>query len=172
VDVFEERLNKMDTTDLEANREKSEAVAVRQEVPNKEAEVETILALEDRYGDRRLTVGRRGRPEKWAQGDGGSRQKLAPARGRLTHRAIPALRKGRSRRGPGKTTGNGIRGRSERQQLPLGWKESFYEALGQTIELETAKRRVGSFMKIRKTSVKTLWRSRSLPKPKKKLQTA
>jgi hypothetical protein len=31
VDVFEERLNKMDTTDLKANREKSEAMAVHHE---------------------------------------------------------------------------------------------------------------------------------------------
>jgi hypothetical protein len=36
-DVFEERLNKMDTTDLEANRDKSEAVAVHEE-----DEVETV----------------------------------------------------------------------------------------------------------------------------------
>jgi hypothetical protein len=36
VDVFEERLHKMDTTDLEANREKSEAVVVQQDVPNQD----------------------------------------------------------------------------------------------------------------------------------------
>jgi hypothetical protein len=34
VDVFEERLDKMDTTNLEANRGKLEIVEVHQEVPN------------------------------------------------------------------------------------------------------------------------------------------
>jgi hypothetical protein len=33
VDVFEERFNKMNTTDLEANREKSGAVAEQQDAP-------------------------------------------------------------------------------------------------------------------------------------------
>jgi hypothetical protein len=37
----------MDTTDLEANREKSEAMAVHPEVPKEEAAVETIRAQED-----------------------------------------------------------------------------------------------------------------------------
>jgi hypothetical protein len=45
-DVFEKGLEKMDTMDLEANQEKSDAVAEHQEVP-KEATVETIRALED-----------------------------------------------------------------------------------------------------------------------------
>jgi succinate dehydrogenase hydrophobic anchor subunit len=47
VGVFEERLDKIDTTDLEADREKSETVAVHQEVHNAEAAVETIGALWD-----------------------------------------------------------------------------------------------------------------------------
>jgi hypothetical protein len=45
--VFKERLDKMNTTDLEANQEKSNAVAEHQEVPKEEAAVETIRALED-----------------------------------------------------------------------------------------------------------------------------
>jgi hypothetical protein len=44
VDVFEERLNKMDTTGLEDNREKSETVVEHQEAP-KEAAVEIIGTL-------------------------------------------------------------------------------------------------------------------------------
>jgi hypothetical protein len=36
VDVFEERLNRMDTTDSEANREKSEAVTKGQDAPKEE----------------------------------------------------------------------------------------------------------------------------------------
>jgi hypothetical protein len=129
MDVFEERLNKMDTTDLEANREKSEAAAVLQEVFNEEAEMETLGELEDRYGDQRPAVRRRGWPKKWTHGDGGSRQIMAAALGRFTRRAVPALRQGRSRRGPGEKTGKGTRGRSGRQELRQGNKETFYEAL-------------------------------------------
>jgi hypothetical protein len=47
VEVFEERLNKTDTVDFEANREKSEAVAEQQDAPKEEAAVETIGALVD-----------------------------------------------------------------------------------------------------------------------------
>jgi hypothetical protein len=39
VDVFEERLNKTDTTDLEANWETSEAVTEQQDAPKEEAAV-------------------------------------------------------------------------------------------------------------------------------------
>jgi hypothetical protein len=41
VDVFEQGLDKMYTTDLEANEEKSDAVEEHQEVPKEEATVET-----------------------------------------------------------------------------------------------------------------------------------
>jgi hypothetical protein len=45
VDVFKEKLKKMDTTDLEANWEKLEDVTEHQEVPKEEAMVETIGEL-------------------------------------------------------------------------------------------------------------------------------
>jgi hypothetical protein len=99
----------MNITDLEANRGNSEAVAVHQEVPKEEATAETIVALEDRYGDRHQAVGRHRQPKKGIQSDGVSRQKLASARGRLTSCAVPARRKGavikdrRSRRDDGRT---------------------------------------------------------------------
>jgi hypothetical protein len=79
VDVFEDRLGKMDTTDLEANRENSEAIAVHQEVPNERAEVETVGPLEGRYGDRRLAVRRSGR---------------------LTRRAVSSLHESRGHKAP------------------------------------------------------------------------
>jgi hypothetical protein len=63
VDVFEERLNKIDTMGLEASREKPEAVAMHQEVPNEEAAAEAVGAQEDRSGDQRPTVGYRN-PQK------------------------------------------------------------------------------------------------------------
>jgi hypothetical protein len=73
---------------MEVNREKSEAIAVHQEVPDEEAAVDTIGTREDRYGDRHLATGRRQQPKKWTQGDGGFRQKLGAARGRFTRRAV------------------------------------------------------------------------------------
>jgi hypothetical protein len=53
------------------------ALVVHQEVPNEEAEAETVGALEDRYGDWHLAVGCRQQPKKWTQDNGGSWQKLA-----------------------------------------------------------------------------------------------
>jgi hypothetical protein len=44
-----------------------------------EAAVETIRTLEDRYGDLYLAIGHCQQPKKWAQGDGGSWQKLPAA---------------------------------------------------------------------------------------------
>jgi hypothetical protein len=65
-------------------------------VSKQEAAVEKVRALEDRYGDRHLAVGHRRQPKKRTEGDGGSWQKFAAARGRLTRRNIPAPGKGRS----------------------------------------------------------------------------
>jgi hypothetical protein len=56
-DVFEERLNKMDTTDLEANHEKCEAMPEHQEAPKVEAAVEIARALKKWYGDQHPAVG-------------------------------------------------------------------------------------------------------------------
>jgi hypothetical protein len=50
-------LEEMDTMGLEANQEKSEAVAVHQEVPNEEAMVETIRAPEVQSCDQEPAVG-------------------------------------------------------------------------------------------------------------------
>jgi hypothetical protein len=55
---------------LEANREKSDAVAEHQEVPNEEAEVETVGALKGRYEDQHLAVGCCRPPKKRTQVDG------------------------------------------------------------------------------------------------------
>jgi hypothetical protein len=85
---------------VEASREQSGVVAEHQEVPKEETAVETIGALEDRYGDRYIAVGSRRQPKKRTQGDDGSREKLVAARRRMTRRAIPARRKGRSHEGP------------------------------------------------------------------------
>jgi hypothetical protein len=68
--------------DLEAIPKETDSVAERRRVPNEEAAMETIGALEDQYWDWRLTVGCHQQLKKWTQDDGGSRQKLAAARGR------------------------------------------------------------------------------------------
>jgi hypothetical protein len=54
----QEMIAKMDAWvgKLEANQDKSDAVAKHQEVPNEEASVETIGALQDRHGDQHLAV--------------------------------------------------------------------------------------------------------------------
>jgi hypothetical protein len=75
VDVFKERLDKMDAMDLEANQEKLEAVVVHQEVPKEEAAVKTVRALKEHYGDQHLAIGHCRQLQKWTQGDGGSRTK-------------------------------------------------------------------------------------------------
>jgi hypothetical protein len=111
VDIFEERLNEMDTTDFEGNREKSDCKAEQQDAPKEETAGENIGALVDRYGDRHLAVGLCRQPKKRTQGDAGSRQKLAAARGRMSRRAVPASRMGHGRRGTGRD--NVVRGAHE-----------------------------------------------------------
>jgi hypothetical protein len=83
-------------TDFEANPEEKESLAEHQEVPNEEASVETIGALDDKYGDRHLAVGCLQQPKKLTQGNDESWQNLCR---RLTRRAVPALRQGPGRRG-------------------------------------------------------------------------
>jgi hypothetical protein len=85
--------------EAEVNRGK---VIIKMEACIEEMKVETMGTLEDRYGDHRLALRRRGRPKKRSQGDGGSQKKLAVVRDRLTDRDIPALRKELIHKGPGK----------------------------------------------------------------------
>jgi hypothetical protein len=146
-------------TEIRTGQEKLEATDLQVILEEEEAAVEIVGALEDRY----LAIRRRQQPKTRSQANGGSRHKLATARRQFTGHAVPALRKG-----PGKTSGSGIRGRRRRQELILGSKKMFYEALG----LEVVKRAVGFSVRIRKTSVKTLWRSWPQPKGKETLLAA
>jgi hypothetical protein len=130
--------------------------------------VETIGAPKDRYGDRHLVVGRRRQPKKRTQGDCGLRYKLVAPRRRLIRRAVLALRKGRCRKGPGKTPANGIRGRSRRQELRVGSKRAFNKTISHTLGLEVPKRAVEFSVGLRKMSDGTLWVAR--PPPKRKEQ--
>jgi hypothetical protein len=67
-------------SDLEANQEQVEVVAEDLEVRNEEAEMETVGTLEDGYGDRHVTAGRRRQPKKRTQGNGGSWRVDPPCR--------------------------------------------------------------------------------------------
>jgi hypothetical protein len=71
----------------------------------------------------------------------------------------------------GATTGNGIRGRSRRQELRLGSQKTLHETLEQTLELEAVKLAVGISNGFRKMSDWTLWRGRPPSKLKKILLT-
>jgi translation initiation factor 2 alpha subunit (eIF-2alpha) len=62
--------NKMGVTDLEASREKLEAVAEQQDAPKEEVTEDIIGALEDRYGDPHSVVEHRRQPKKQTQSDG------------------------------------------------------------------------------------------------------
>jgi hypothetical protein len=68
VDIFIETLVKIDSTDYRANLENSEVVAVHQEVPNQETEVETVGADEGRSEEYRPVVVCRDPTEKVDQG--------------------------------------------------------------------------------------------------------
>jgi hypothetical protein len=76
-----------------------ESVAEHQEVSKDETGVENYESTGNRYGDRCQDVRRRRQPKNRTNSDGGSRQKLAAARGLLTNLAIPALGTGRGNKG-------------------------------------------------------------------------
>jgi hypothetical protein len=99
VDVFEERFNKMYSTDLEANQEKSEAVAEQQDAPKEEAAVETIEALEDQSWDWHLAIGCL-QQLKWTQGNGVFQKKLATDHRWMTCCTGMARLKGCGHKGP------------------------------------------------------------------------
>jgi hypothetical protein len=52
-------------------------IGAHPDVPNEQAEVETVRVLEDRYGNRPLAIGRHQPLKKQTQSDGGSQKKLA-----------------------------------------------------------------------------------------------
>jgi hypothetical protein len=66
-----------------------------------EGALETSGALQERNVDRHLAIGCHRQPKKRKQGDSGSRKKLAASRIGMTHRDIPAPRKGQGHQGPG-----------------------------------------------------------------------
>jgi hypothetical protein len=90
------------STNMLGNPEEMKSIVEHREVPKEEAAVDTVAVLEDRYGDRYLAVGCHRQPNKWTQGDGGSRKKFAAVCGKLICRGIPAPRKNHAHQGPGR----------------------------------------------------------------------
>jgi hypothetical protein len=62
--TVETNQEKVNATDLESNPEEKEVLVECHEVPNDKAAVETIGALEDRYGDQHLAIGCHRQPRK------------------------------------------------------------------------------------------------------------
>jgi hypothetical protein len=113
-------LEKAEAKVLEANPEEIDSESEHQEVPKGQVAVDTVEALENRFGDWHLAVGHRRQPNKRTQSDGGSRKKL-------TRRARTARRNGRGHKGPmvekrrrkGPKCNNDIRNRVARRQVRL-----------------------------------------------------
>jgi hypothetical protein len=93
---------------LEEAKRENEAESKAERTADKE---EKFGATKDRAGELRLVLRRRSQLKKRAQEKGEPRQKFAAFRGRFTRRAVPAMRKGHVRRGPGKRCRrSGVRG--------------------------------------------------------------
>jgi hypothetical protein len=112
--TLEESSEEMDATRLEANPEPTEAAVERQELFKEETSHDNIGSSENRCKDQRLAVRRRRGAKKRTRDSVGSLQKLSAARKRVILRAVPAVRKGQMRKGPGKNrTSRGA---------PEGWR--------------------------------------------------
>jgi hypothetical protein len=100
LEKMEASLGKTQATNLETNPEAMKSVAVHEEVLKEEAAVEATGALKRRHG------GRRQKPKKRTQGNGGSRKTLTIAYRGVTRYAISILQGTRlsgSRQGQGCT---------------------------------------------------------------------
>jgi hypothetical protein len=107
----EERTKACLEEEKEPAPEEPKAVAESGEVLEGATDEETSGGTEDRTGEQRLAMRRHRQQKKRAQVNGEPRQKFAAARGRFTRRAVPAMRKGHVRKGPGmKCRRSGIRG--------------------------------------------------------------
>jgi hypothetical protein len=96
------RSEEMEATNLDATLEAAESAVERQKLRENEINADNTVSSEDRYGEQRLVVRRRRGAKKRTQDSVGSRQKVSAARKRVIRRAIPAVRKGNIRKGPGK----------------------------------------------------------------------
>jgi hypothetical protein len=143
VETGQEQTRTEGRTDLEEMKAtESEAIAEQQEVPNEEAAVEIVPALEDRSGDHQPAVRYRNPLKRRTQGDviRGIHKEPTSERRRLT----------------GPERNNGVKNRDMKEQLCLGSKRTLGETFRHTIELEIAGRIVGPSIGLRKVSDRTL----------------
>jgi hypothetical protein len=152
----EESSEEMEATNLEATPEETEAPVERQDLFKEQINVDNIGSLEDRCKEQHLDVRRRRGAKKRSQDSVGSRQKVSAAHKRVIRRAIPAVRKGNIRKGPGKDgsvrrapkgrrlqkthrispeCNIGIRNRGPKDQLHLRMKRTSDRVIRSTSEL-------------------------------------
>jgi hypothetical protein len=90
----------------------------------------------------------------------------------MTHQAVPAWRKGRGHKGPtikkrrrkGLECNNGIKDRGTRWLLGLvEGKDTRGRIFRKTIKLDIEKQIVWTFIRLRRKSIRALWRARPLP---------
>jgi hypothetical protein len=89
---------------MEINPEETQATMECQELQMEEADMDALGSWDDRYGDGRLVVRSLRGAKKRTQDKIGSRQQLSAARNRVIRRAVPAVRKGNIRKGPGRNS--------------------------------------------------------------------
>jgi hypothetical protein len=94
----------MEATNLGATLEETEAAVECQDLQMEKADVDAVGSSEDLSGYRRLVVRRRRGAKKRTQDSVGSRQKVSAAHKRVIRRAVPAVRKGNIRKGPGRNS--------------------------------------------------------------------
>jgi hypothetical protein len=89
---------------MEINPEETQAAVECQKLQMEEADVDAFASSEDRSGYRRLAVRHHQGAKKRIHDSDGSRQKHSAARKRVMRRAVPAVRKGNIRKGPGRNS--------------------------------------------------------------------
>jgi hypothetical protein len=141
--------------------------------------VKTVRALKKRYGDWHLAIGRHWQLKKWNQGNGGSQKKLTTTCRGMIRGATPASCKGRGHQGPGRDNvargiskgqtfrkrrraqlecSNIIRRQGLKERLYLGSRRTLSKTFKHIVELEIAKQRVRTSIRLPKMSVRTSWK--------------
>jgi hypothetical protein len=172
----------MEATNLEATPEETEAPVELQDQFKEEINAENIGSSEDQCENRCLAVRRRLGAKKRSQDSAGSRQKVSAARKRVIRHAVPAIRKGKIRKCPGKdSVARGVsrgktlvksrrlchKGRRHRDAKKLSCprtRKTTDRILRKTLDQEVAK--------LQDVIYWAFWKVPPPPKRKKELQTA
>jgi hypothetical protein len=151
-----------------------ESESERQEVPQKEAAMETNGALKERYGDPYLVARCRGRLTRLSVTVVRDQTEEEPLKDEHSGRKVDHNRNATMALGTEAQSGSYVCGRrgqpataseeeaGDRNCVRLGIVKILHEALGQTLLLEVVKRVVDISIKLRKMNDWTLWRGRPL----------